>query len=207
MSPTPPDWNERAAYFLSLVDSPEHWKDPKECPNGSYRVWPAREGKLRYKAECVLSVSPKVAIDLLWNFERRGEWDELCEMSAVVGEHEESHVIYFLTKGQWPVSSREEVLWIKQLDTLGEGTLIIGTNCEEDSWKVRGKGVKMFTAVSGQLIYPHKEGCRLVLLVDNDPGGLLPGYLVRQISTSMVPDSIKRIRSLLEDVEAVVNQL
>jgi hypothetical protein len=128
-------------------------------------------------------------------------------MSEVVGEHEGSHVIYFLTKGQWPVSSREEVLWIKQLDTLGEGTLIIGTNCEEDSWEVRGKGVKMFTAVSGQLIYPHKEGCRLVLLVDNDPGGLLPGYLVRQISTSMVPDSIKRIRSLLEDVEAVVNQL
>ena len=191
-----PDWDQKTAYLMSLAEESHYWQDPPtQCPN-EVTVWRAAQGKLRYKAEFTLHADKDEIVALLGAPERRTEWDGACEISEVVGGDGECKAVYLRTKSNWPTSSREEVIWMTERK-LGEGgALLLTTTCE--SFPVRGKGVKMITNVGGQLISPHEKGCKVTMLLDNDPGGSLSAKMIKQISTNRVPKNIGKIRKILE---------
>jgi hypothetical protein len=192
-----PDWDQKTAYLMSLAEDSHYWQDPPiQCPN-KVTVWRATQGKLRYKAEFILRAERDEIVALLSTPERRTEWDGACELAEVVGGDGECRAVYLKTKSSWPTSPREEVIWMTKRRVGESGVLLLTTTCE--AFPVRGKGVKMITDVGGQLISPHEEGgCKVTMLMDNDPGGSLSAKMINQISTKRVPKNIERIRRILE---------
>lgn len=192
-----PDWEGVKERFASLVDEEDHWEKPDSCPKGTYQIWRAKSGKIRYKASFFLPVPSTVAADLLWCISRRCEWDTLCAIAEEVGQQEEWKAMYVLTHPQWPASAREEVIWVRREEDLDGRILLLGTACEHPEWGLRGAGVRMRTAVGGQIITPCEGGCVVLQLLDSDPCGALPSFIVRQVSTVSVPKNITKIREIL----------
>ncbi|PJF20043.1 hypothetical protein PSACC_00144 [Paramicrosporidium saccamoebae] len=197
MSPSAvvPDWTVLVNKFVALADSSEHWETPEVGPSATDRIYRSNAGKIRYKAEFTLAVSPSSAADLLNCIPRRHEWDTLCAQAEKMGEVEGWTIMYICTHPQWPAQAREEVLWVGRRDT-DDGIYLLGTTCDVFEYPVKGAGVKMRTAIGGSRIRAHKDGCIVTHLFDSDPGGLLPSYIVRKVSAVAVPKNIRLIREL-----------
>jgi hypothetical protein len=199
MSPSAvvPDWTVLVNKFDALADSAEHWEAPEVGPSSTDRIYRSNAGKIRYKAEFTLAVSPSSAADLLHCISRRHEWDTLCAHAEQMGEMGGWTIMYIRTHPQWPAQAREEVLWVGRKDTV-DGIYLLGTTCDLSEYPAKGAGVRMRTEIGGSRIRVHKNGCIVTHVLDSDPGGLLPSYIVRKVSTVAVPKNICLIREMAE---------
>jgi hypothetical protein len=190
-----PNWNELAQTLDQMIADNENWEAPMDGPAADDKISRPTKSKMGYKAEYILKCTPDELIAVITDVTRRSEWDTFCAQIEVA--QKEPQVIYYRTHAQFMASAREEVMWVGRANR-SNSVYVLATNCTDDKHPVRGKGIKMSTKVAGHVIFPDPAGCRVVQVLDTDPGGMLPGSITRRVATDKVPKMIQNLRLILE---------
>ncbi|PJF18319.1 hypothetical protein PSACC_01863 [Paramicrosporidium saccamoebae] len=190
-----PNWEELAQTLDQLIAADDNWESPMDGPAAGDKISRPLKSKMGYKAEYTLNCTPSELTEVVTDVTRRGEWDTFCAQIETL--QKEPQVIYYCTHAQFMASAREEVMWVGSVDR-NNATYVLGTSCTDEKYPVKGKGVKMSTKVAGHVIFPDTAGCRVIQVLDTDPGGMLPGSITRRVATEKVPKMIQNLRRIVD---------
>ena len=142
---------------------------------------------------------------LLSRPERRVEWDDFCDSLHVLKRIDPLTFIYHLKlKSNWLTTPRD-TLSLAAFRKLSEGRFV------SVSWSIvddtlcppypSGSYIRMHTRISANLLTPNTlGGFTLTQLIDGDPKGSIPAYIVKKVSAKSLPatvEGIKRVASTL----------
>lgn len=144
--------------------------------------------------------------ELLSDVRKRPLWDAMCESIQVLKEYDQQgYLIYHLKlKATWPTTARD-ALSLAAFRELPDGRFItVASSIVNDSLcppDQSGKFIRMNTRISVNLITPNPEGgtgCTLTQLIDGDPKGSIPAYLVKKVSAKSFPATIEGIKQAVK---------
>lgn len=155
-----------------------------------------------FRAVAHMADSPACKVfELLSDVMQRPRWDAMCESISILRNltHQNSVIYHLKLKATWPTSPRD-ALSTAAFRKLADGrfitvawSIVDDTLCPPDP---SGKYIRMHTRISVNLITPHSDGqgCTLTQLIDGDPKGSIPAYLVKKVSAKSFPATIESIK-------------
>ncbi len=174
--------------FQPLLDHPNVKVDISTVHPFCFRAMAHMEGIPAYKIFGLLS-------DVM----RRPRWDDMCESIDILKQIDPHSVIYHLKlKATWPISPRD-ALSIAAFREFSHGFITVAWSIVDDSLlppDPSGKYVRMHTRISVNFITPDQNGvgCTITQLIDGDPKGSIPAYLVKKVSAKSFPATIEGIK-------------
>ncbi|KAM5135981.1 phosphatidylcholine transfer protein [Mantella aurantiaca] len=160
-----------------------------------YRLYDEQTGLYEYKiygglVDCPADLLSDVYMDL----EYRKQWD--ANVKALQEENsEEGKVIYWEVKYPFPLSNRDYV-YVRErrdLDECGRKIFVIlaksvsGPHWPEKSGIIRVNGYKQSLAIESD----GKNGCKIFMCYFDNPGGMIPLWLINWAAKSGVPNFLK----------------
>lgn len=142
------------------------------------------------------------AFALFLDLESRGTWDAMCHNISVLKQIDPLTFIYHLQlKASWPTTARDSLALVA-FRKLSDGryvsvawSIVDDALCPPDS---AGKDyIRMDTRISANLFTPTGAGFRLDQLIDGDPKGNIPSYLIKKVSSASFPATIEAIKRVL----------
>ena len=126
------------------------------------------------------------------------DWQHRCEEARVLPPTDGRRLAYNRIGSPWPVSDRDVVLESERTDFEDGRIHIEFRSTEAPDVPVPGGVVRMPRLVGSYDLTPTPEGTRVVYTVDSDPGGSLPGWLVRQASKDLPFHTLRNLRERVE---------
>ncbi|MFT5694793.1 MAG: hypothetical protein ACI9QQ_000768 [Myxococcota bacterium] len=121
-------------------------------------------------------------------------WMHNCEEARVIRESKGGVVGYNRIASPWPVSDRDVVL-VSSREDLADGSIHIKfRNTTDDAMPPNKDSVRMRHLFGSYLLTPVEDGTQVIYTVDSDPGGSLPGWLVRQASKELPLNTLRKLR-------------
>ena len=144
------------------------------------------------------------AFALFADIQSRPQWDALCDSVQVLKQIDPLTLIYHLKiKPTWPTTARDS-LTIAAFRKLTDGrfvsvawSIIDDSLCPPDP---TGNFIRMHTRISANLFTPNPTGIGFVLtqLIDVDPKGSIPSFVIKKASSKSFPATMERIRVALK---------
>ena len=125
-------------------------------------------------------------------------WMHNCEEARQVRREGSVVVGYNRIGSPWPVSDRDVVLRSTRTDLENGDIRIEFRNTTEETVPAVPGVVRMPRLVGSYDLSRVEGGTRVVYTVDSDPGGSLPGWLVRQTSQDLPYFTLKNLRERAE---------
>ena len=151
--------------------------------------------KYRFRLETTIEKSAEITFSILEDATRRKQWDTMCSEC-----YELDHsVIYYKTKALWPTSARDCVLMVKTT-RLCDGSILSDTCSTVHPLMPQQKGVvRLQIEWSGQIIIPiNDNSCRIVQVIEADPGGYVPQSIINYMSKVSLPKTLISARTVIE---------
>jgi len=126
------------------------------------------------------------------------EWQHNCEEAKTLPQPDGSTFSYNRIASPWPVSDRDVVLRSARSDGDDGGIRIEFRNTEAENAPKDTGAVRMPRLEGSYQLDPTEGGTRVVYTVDSDPGGSLPGWLVRQASKDLPYFTLRNLRERAE---------
>ncbi|KAM9296245.1 phosphatidylcholine transfer protein [Gastrophryne carolinensis] len=160
-----------------------------------HRLYQQETGLYEYKiygglADCPADLCADVYMDL----DYRKQWDQYVK-ALQEQKNEEEKVIYWEVKYPFPLSNRDYV-YVRErqdLDVNGRKIYVILAKsvsvpqCPEKSGIIRVNGYKQSLAIESD----GKNGCRVFMYYFDNPGGMIPSWLINWAAKSGVPNFLK----------------
>ncbi|XP_068118339.1 phosphatidylcholine transfer protein [Hyperolius riggenbachi] len=162
-----------------------------------YRLYDEQTGLYQYKiygnlADCPADLCADVYMDL----DYRKKWDQYWK--ALQEVESEDGVIYWEVKYPFPLCNRDYV-YVRErrdLDINGRKIFVIlaksvtSPNCPEKSGIIRVNGYKQSVALESD----GKSGCKVFMYYFDNPGGMIPSWLINWAAKTGVPNFLKSIQ-------------
>ena len=131
----------------------------------------------------------------------RGAWDAMCHSVTVLKQLDALTFIYHLQlKATWPTTARDS-LNLVAFRKLSDGRYVsVAWSIEDDRLcppDPSAKFIRMQTRISANLFTPTPSGFRLNQLIDGDPKGNIPSFVIKKVSAKSFPDTIEAIKRAL----------
>lgn len=131
----------------------------------------------------------------------RASWDSMCHEIRILRRIDPLTFIYHLQlKATWPTTARDSLALVA-FRKLSDGRYVsVAWSIVDDELcppHKSGQYIRMNTRISGNLFTPLKSGFRLNQLIDGDPKGNIPAYLIKKVSAKSFPDTIEAIKRVL----------
>uniref|UniRef100_A0A8D0GT69 Phosphatidylcholine transfer protein n=1 Tax=Sphenodon punctatus TaxID=8508 RepID=A0A8D0GT69_SPHPU len=160
-----------------------------------YRLYDEQSGLYEYKIfGGLVDCSPELCANVYMDLDYRKQWDsyvkELCEET-----HDGQTVIYWEVKYPFPLSNRDYVYIRERRDVDVDGRKICVIlakstsvpQCPEKSGIIRVKSYKQSVAIESD----GKAGSQVYMYYYDNPGGMIPSWLVNWAAKSGVPNFLK----------------
>ncbi|XP_075436004.1 phosphatidylcholine transfer protein [Ascaphus truei] len=167
-----------------------------------YRLYDEQSGLYEYKiygglADC----PPELCADVYMDLDYRKQWDQYVK-ELREDTHGEEKVIYWEVKYPFPLSNRDYVYVRERRDLDMDGRKIYVvlaksasvSHCPEKSGAIRVNGYKQSLAIESD----GKNGCKVFMYYFDNPGGMIPSWLINWAAKSGVP-------SFLTDMQKACN--
>lgn len=179
--------------FQSLVNSPEVLVDTSLLHSFCFRV-----------TAHFPSMSAESAFALFADVQGRAQWDAMCDSIRVVKQIDPLTCIYHLKlKATWPSTARDS-LAVAAFRKLTDGRFVsVAWSIVDDSLcppDPSGNFIRMHTRISANLFTPDSDhdGFTLTQLIDGDPKGSIPSYLIKKVSSKSFPATMERIKEVIQ---------
>lgn len=176
--------------FQTLVDQP--------TVHVSTSIDPAHPFCFRVRAE-FSDHSPVSAFAFFSNVSSRSEWDSMCQSIEVLKTFDELTCIYHLKlKKKWPATARDSLMFSAFRKLNDEKFISVAWSIEDENLCPQDPFfIRMQTRISANLFEPKPKGKGFILtqLIDGDPKGNIPSYLVKSVSAKAFPSTISSINS------------
>jgi hypothetical protein len=121
------------------------------------------------------------------------DWQHNCEEARVIRLPDGTRLSYNRIGSPWPVSDRDVVLRSTRKNFPDGRIRIEFHSTDEAKLAVPSGVVRMPRLVGSYDLTPEASGTKVVYTVDSDPGGSLPGWLVRQASKDLPYETLKKL--------------
>lgn len=151
------------------------------------------------KAECEIEVSIKQLLDLIFDVKQHTRWVYNCVQSVTIKKNGIYDIIYYgETYAPWPVSNRDLIVHISASTDSLTGICTIKAISEPNlKAKVPGKIRVPRSSAEWKLIPITKNKTKIIYILDIDPGGSLPAWLVNFASVEGPYLSFLKMRDIL----------
>lgn len=136
---------------------------------------------------------------------QRAKWDAMCQSIQVLKTIDPLTFIYHLKlKSTWPTTPRDSLM-LAAFRKLTDGRYIsVAWSIEDDSLcppDPSGSYIRMHTRISANLFTPTSPSSfTLTQLIDADPKGSIPSYVIKKVSAKSFPATIESItRAITKD--------
>ena len=126
------------------------------------------------------------------------EWQHNCDEARFVTGPNGDQFTYNRIASPWPVSDRDVVMKSERTDRDDGGIRIVFRSTDDVKVPVPSGAVRMVRLVGSYTLKPVDGGTQVVYTVDSDPGGSLPGWLVRQAAKDLPYFTLKNLRARAE---------
>jgi len=144
---------------------------------------------------------------------QRPKWDAMCQSIQVLKTIDPLTFIYHLKlKATWPTAQRDSLMFAA-FRKLTDGRFIsVAWSITDDSLcpaDPAGTYIRMHTRISANLFTPTSPtSFTLTQLIDADPKGSIPAYIIKKVSSKSFPDTIKSIkRAIVNDDKNFYSQI
>lgn len=153
------------------------------------------------------NVSALDAFALFVDVGNRGQWDAMCHSIRILKVIDPLTFIYHLQlKATWPTAPRDSLALVA-FRKLADGRFVsVAWSIHDDSLcppDPAGKFIRMHTRISANLFTPTPTGFRLNQLIDGDPKGNIPSYIIKKVSAKSFPDTIEAINKVIQSKKPV----
>ena len=126
------------------------------------------------------------------------QWQHNCVEAYIIRQSDEGLLVYNRVASPWPVADRDVVLQSTVTSRLDGGIIIDFFDRDDATTKIPRGVVRMAHLAGRYELIPVAEGTRVTYTIDSDPGGKLPGWLVRRASKDLPYFTLKKLRTLSE---------
>lgn len=218
-STTPPEYATTISTitkeFFTLLSptSDPQWTQVATGTNPHLKVYQHVDSNFRVKVIAYLHTTPESAFDLLGNVARRMEWDDMTTHAEVIEQLSPcTRIQRVQTKGIWPVGPREVVVVSHSFLNEKNEYVIVTKSTTHPKAPVRdAEGViRMEAKIAAQLVRkvpehmmsvlgPDAENwCEIIQVADGDPKGWIPSSVMKFVSATALPASMRRLNELLK---------
>lgn len=152
----------------------------------------------QFRGHAVLHHSLLELAAIVADLDRTCQWTSRCALSKELSRKDEfDRVFYTRTSAPWPASDRDAVLHANVVGNIAEAKDInITFDATVSPLMPLQSGAVRMTELHGHyhLIYVGPTDTRVEFLVQADPGGWLPGWIVRMMSKAIPRDTISGLR-------------
>ncbi|KAM4691839.1 phosphatidylcholine transfer protein [Rhinophrynus dorsalis] len=160
-----------------------------------HRLYHEKSGLYEYKVYGgVADCPPELCADVIMDLDYRKQWDQYVK---VLQEDKtgEDNVIYWEVKYPFPLSNRDYV-YVRErrdLDINGRKIFVILSKSvsvpqyPEKSGIIRVNGYKQSLAIESD----GKNGCKVFMYCFDNPGGMIPSWLINWAAKNGVPNFLK----------------
>ncbi len=125
-------------------------------------------------------------------------WMANCEEARLLKQTDEASFAYNRVGAPWPVSDRDSVVR-STLISEGGGHRVDFQNTEEMNVPVNSDFVRMARIIGHWDLRPNDNGGTSVeYMIDSDPGGSLPGWLVAQVASDVPFTTLSNLKRMVE---------
>lgn len=184
-----------ASRALELMSSPD-WEDIGEVDDVYCFRRQTESGIYMSKSTGVINHPADTIRALLWNYNRKKEWDDSLEHIYVVREFSENfRIMYQRFSAPWPVSYRDFVIAIRYEDR-GDHILLIGQSVEAGVAEVDGvvRGEVFNSCYRLQKLSPNAT--EVTYMTGIDPKGSIPTMVINAVGKKQCL-IVGKIRSIL----------
>lgn len=180
------------ADFQSLISLPEVSVDTSVLHPFCFRV-----------AARFPTIPAESAFALFADVQGRARWDAMCDSISVLKQIDPLTCIYHLKlKATWPSTARDS-LAVAAFRKLEDGRFVsVAWSIVDDSLcppDPSGSFIRMHTRISANLFTPSRNGgFILTQLIDGDPKGSIPSYLIKKVSSKSFPATMERIQQVIQ---------
>ncbi|XP_064251547.1 phosphatidylcholine transfer protein isoform X2 [Passer domesticus] len=163
-----------------------------------YRLYHEQSGLYEYKIFGGLAdVPPKLCVDVYMDLDFRKEWDQYVK-ELYEKTYDGEKVIYWEVKYPFPLSNRDYVYVreCREMDVHGRKIWVVLAKsvavpqCPEKPGIIRVKSYKQSLVIESD----GKAGCKVYMYYFDNPGGMIPTWLVNWAAKSGVPAFLKDIK-------------
>jgi len=165
------------------------WKETGE-KNGVKMYWAQTAGTANYlfKGVSVIPASVKVVEEAMRDIQNMRLIDPMCKLARTIKHFDKDHHVYYAQFKLPPFISDRDFVWYSIDYVLPDGTFVttgksmLTKDCPEDSGHVRGE-----IRASGYIVEPiadKPDACTLYYIVQTDPKGWLPAWVVNWVAAS-----------------------
>lgn len=141
------------------------------------------------------------AFALFADIQQRAAWDAMCQEIVVLRTIDPLTFIYHLKlKATWPTTPRDSLM-MAAFRKLKDGRFIsVAWSIEDDQLcPPCSTHIRMHTRISANLFTPlTPTSFQLTQLIDADPKGSIPSYLIKKVSATSFPATIDRIKAAID---------
>ena len=137
----------------------------------------------------------------------RSKWDAMCQSIQILKTIDPLTFIYHLKlKATWPTTPRDSLM-IAAFRKLKDGRFIsVAWSIEDDSLcpaDPTGAYIRMHTRISANLFTPTSPTSFLLSqLIDADPKGSIPSYVIKKVSAKSFPATIESIKQAINEADS-----
>ena len=148
------------------------------------------------------NISAQDAFALFVDVASRGLWDAMCHDIKVLKQLDQLTFVYHLQlKATWPTTARDS-LSFAAFRKLSDGRFVsVAWSIEDDSLcppDPSGKYIRINARISANLFTPiTSTSFRFDQLVDGDPKGYIPSFIIKKVSAKSFPDTIEAIKQVI----------
>lgn len=145
-----------------------------------------------------ISAPPERIAEWIEDVRTYPDWQHNCEEARALPQPDGTTLTYNRVGAPWPVSDRDVVLASTRVD--GEdGRILIEFHETEAANAPKDTGAVRMPRLRGSYdLTPTESGTHVVYMIDSDPGGSLPTWLVRQASKDLPYETLKNLRARAE---------
>ena len=142
------------------------------------------------------------AFGLFAAVEQRAQWDSMCQSVRILKQIDPLTFIYHLKlKATWPTSARDSLV-MAAFRKLSDGRYIsVAWSIEDDSIcppDPSNTFIRMHTRISANLFTPVTPNSFILSqLIDADPKGSIPAYLIKKVSAKAFPETVASVRAAI----------
>ncbi|XP_034957964.1 START domain-containing protein 10-like [Zootoca vivipara] len=139
-------------------------------------------------------VKAETAYDVLHDTEYRGMWDiNLVETHEIARLTENADVSYYAWKCPKPLRNRD-VVTLRSWRVLDKAYIILNFSVKHPNYPPRQGTVRAASHLAGYLVQPTRhDSCMLTYLVQLDPKGFLPKWIVNKAAQFLAPKLMRRL--------------
>ncbi|CAG9312302.1 unnamed protein product [Blepharisma stoltei] len=170
------------AELLDLINGQRNWEHLGDDNNVESDRLMTESGIHLIKAVGLINRTPQQIFDVIWDYQHKSEWDDMCLENILVQEFTpDFRVQYQRFWAPWPINQRDFVFASKVIRTDGD-ILITGKSIETELAPEKSGIVRGSINTSGFYLQSLGENLtRITYLVCVDPKGSIPTWVVNQL--------------------------